>query len=145
MKFPSAESSISTSLAPSDLQFSWKYKCSRDTYIILFYCLRYIVGKKATIRNQYNQVPHLAQDTTWESDKTQENITYIYKRTKRLALSQQVTTRLKWTDKATWYTQNINNKKDPQKKYRLGTLSHWRGTVFALRFNDSGPIPASGS
>ena len=27
------------------------------------------VRKKAKIRNQYNQVPHLAQDTTWESDK----------------------------------------------------------------------------
>ena len=28
------------------------------------------VWKKANIRNRYNQVPHLAQDTTWESDKT---------------------------------------------------------------------------
>ena len=27
------------------------------------------VGKVAKIRNQYNQVPHLTQDTTWESDK----------------------------------------------------------------------------
>ena len=27
------------------------------------------VSKKAQIRNRYNQVPHLAQDTTWESDK----------------------------------------------------------------------------
>ena len=27
------------------------------------------VSKKAKIRNQYNQVPHLTQDTTWESDK----------------------------------------------------------------------------
>ena len=26
-------------------------------------------SKKAKIRNQYNQVPHLTQDTTWESDK----------------------------------------------------------------------------
>ena len=34
------------------------------------------VSKKAKIRNQYNQVPHLTQDTTLESDKTQENITY---------------------------------------------------------------------
>ena len=31
------------------------------------------VRKGAKIRNQYNQVPHLAQDTTWESD-TQLNI-----------------------------------------------------------------------
>ena len=27
------------------------------------------VRKVAKIRNQYNQVPHLPQDTTWESDK----------------------------------------------------------------------------
>ena len=27
------------------------------------------VSKKAKIRNQCNQVPHLNQDTTWESDK----------------------------------------------------------------------------
>ena len=36
-------------------------------------CLRDKVRKKA---NVYYQVPHLTQDTTWESDKTQENITY---------------------------------------------------------------------
>ena len=33
------------------------------------------VRKVAKIRNRYNQVPHLNQDTTWESDKTQLNIT----------------------------------------------------------------------
>ena len=30
------------------------------------------VGEKAKIRNRYNQVPHLTQDTIWESDKTQD-------------------------------------------------------------------------
>ena len=33
------------------------------------------VKKVATISNRYNQVPRLTQDTTWESDKTQLNIT----------------------------------------------------------------------
>ena len=28
------------------------------------------VRKAATIRNRYNQVPHLTQDTTWGSDKS---------------------------------------------------------------------------
>ena len=28
------------------------------------------VRKIAKIRNRYNQVPHLTQDTTWKSDKT---------------------------------------------------------------------------
>ena len=26
-------------------------------------------SKEAKIRNRYNQIPHLTQDTTWESDK----------------------------------------------------------------------------
>ena len=30
------------------------------------------VGKKAKIRNRYNQVPHLTQDTEWGVTKTQE-------------------------------------------------------------------------
>ena len=35
------------------------------------YCLTYqiLVSKKAKIKNPYNQVPHLTQDITWESDK----------------------------------------------------------------------------
>ena len=36
---------------------------------IKFMYQRDIVSKKAKSRNQYNQVPHLTQDTTWESDK----------------------------------------------------------------------------
>ena len=76
------------------------------------------VSKNVTTRNRYNQVPHLTQDNTWE---TQVNITH--KRVKRLALSQQVTTRLQWTDKKAWQTRIINNKNDPQKKHRLGKVS----------------------
>ena len=37
---------------------------SRDCYI--YSC---IVRKKANIRTQYNQEPHLTKDITWESDK----------------------------------------------------------------------------
>ena len=33
------------------------------------------VRKEAEIRKRYNQVPHLAQDTTWESNKNTINIT----------------------------------------------------------------------
>ena len=33
------------------------------------------VRKVAKIRNRYHQVPHLTQNTTWESDKTPINIT----------------------------------------------------------------------
>ena len=44
-------------------------------------------------------------------------------RAKRSALSEQVTTRQQWTDAEAWQTQYINNTNDPQKKYRLGTVS----------------------
>ena len=33
------------------------------------------IRKAEKIRNRYNQVPQLTQDTTWESDKNQLNIT----------------------------------------------------------------------
>ena len=49
------------------------------------------VRKAAKIKNRYNQVPHLTQDTTWENDK-KHNLT-SQTRAKRLSLSQQVTTR----------------------------------------------------
>ena len=97
------------------------------TIINLYFCSEYFdliirkVSKKAKIRNWYNQVPHLTLDTTWESDKTQENI--IYQRAKRSALYQQVITRLQEPGKKAWQTRNINNKNDPKKKHRLGTVS----------------------
>ena len=46
--------------------------------ILLFICLLCMVlkvRKAAKIGNRYNQVPHLTEDTTWESYKTQLNIT----------------------------------------------------------------------
>ena len=39
------------------------------------YMYVYKVRKAAKFRNRYNQVPHLTQDTTWESDKNTVNIT----------------------------------------------------------------------
>ena len=42
-------------------------------------------------------MPHLAQDTIWESDETQENITL--NRAKRSATTEQVTKLLQGTDK----------------------------------------------
>ena len=41
---------------PTELQHSHSFK---DVY----------VQKRAKISNRYNQVPHLTQDTTWESNK----------------------------------------------------------------------------
>ena len=46
------------------------------------YCVAFLlkVRKGAKISNRYNQVPHLTQDTTWESDK---NIIKQHKREPR--------------------------------------------------------------
>ena len=67
-----------------------------------------------------NQVPHLTQDTTWESDKTHLNITNKSQEVSpfpagdhKAAMNRRETmtnTRHKYTN-------------DPQKKYRLGTVS----------------------
>ena len=32
-------------------------------------CMQCTVGKESKFWNRYNQVPHLSQDTIWESDK----------------------------------------------------------------------------
>ena len=73
------------------------------------------VRKTARIRNQCNQ------DTTWESDKTQLDITNKEPRGQpfpsgyhRAALNR---------CESLTHTQGINNTSDPQKKYRLGTVS----------------------
>ena len=72
--------------------------------------------KKANILNQYtpDQGNHMKN---WQNTKN-----FTYKQTKRLAISKQVPTRLQWTDKNAWQARCINNKNDPQKKHRLGTV-----------------------
>ena len=86
------------------------------------------VSNGAKIRNRYNQVPHLTQDTKWESDKLTEDTTNE---------SQEVSPFPAGDHKAhiNRRAQNIANTrqnkniKDPQKKYRLGTVSkifYWR-------------------
>ena len=80
------------------------------------------VNKGAKIRNRYNQVPHLTQDTNWKVTNSQLDTTKE---------SQEVSPFLTGDHKA-----HINrraqrhskhktekNIKDPQKKYHLGTVS----------------------
>ena len=42
-------------------------------------CFRSVfkIRKKAKIRNRYNHVPHLTQDTTWKSDKNTKKTPHI--------------------------------------------------------------------
>ena len=77
-------------------------------------------SKTARIRNHYNQVPHLSQVPKEKVTKSQYT---PQTRAKRSALSLQVTTRQQWTNAKAWQTQAINNKNNPQKKWRLGTVS----------------------
>ena len=60
--------------------------------------------------NQYNQVPHLTQDTTWESDKT--TMRHQKKRAQSSALPHNEQTR-----------KHDKHKNDQQKKYRFWTVS----------------------
>ena len=66
-------------------------------------------------RNRYSTVPHLTQDTTWESDKI------TIKHHKQMRRAQPFSSQ-RWTDTKVWQTQDINNTNDQQKKYRLGTV-----------------------
>ena len=86
------------------------------------------VSKGAKIRNRYNQVPHLTQDTNGKVTNSQLD---IQTRAKRSALSQQVNTKHIQTDVHKDIANTRQNKsiKDPQKKYRLRTVSkifYWR-------------------
>ena len=70
--------------AQAGLSLCWSYMphCWKSHVVAHIYKLE----SKAKIKNQYNQVPHLHQDTIWESENT-------HRRTKRSALSQQVITK----------------------------------------------------
>ena len=53
-----------------------KSKCIRSSVYTHYYLEVWIIKVKMDkIRNEYNQVPHLTTNTTWESDKPQFNIT----------------------------------------------------------------------
>ena len=71
--------------------------------------------KETKIRKRYNQVPHLTQDTTWESNKNTINITINSEELSPFPGSNEHTQKHE-----NHKTQNTN---EPQKKYRLGTVS----------------------
>ena len=78
---------------------------------------------KAKIRNVYDQIPHLSQDTILEKDKSTRTIPY--KRTKMFTLSQQATTRLQ--------LKYITEGNDKHKNHHLGTVGK-KITVSAFPF-----------
>ena len=80
------------------------------------------VSNGAKIRNRYNQVPHLTQDTNGKVTNSQKT---PLTRAKRSALSQPVDHKAHTNRRAQNIANTRQNKniKDPQKKYRLGTVS----------------------
>ena len=74
----------------------------------------------AKIRNPYNQVPHLTQDTTWESNKTTINITNKSQKVNPFPAGDH---KAAMNRPKALQSQDINNTNDSQKKYRLGTVS----------------------
>ena len=88
-------------------------------------CIKVSMGAK--IRNRYNQVPHLTQDTNGKVTNSQPDTT---NESQEVSPSQQVTTRHTLSDVHKGIAnERQKNIKDPQKKYRLGTVSkifYWR-------------------
>ena len=82
----------------------------------------------AKIRKRYNQVPHLDQDTTWESNKNTLNIT---KKSQEVTLSQKVTTRQTYIEQTRKHEKHKEQKNtnDPQKITALKQsvkIFYWR-------------------
>ena len=104
------------------------FLCMRKTCVVSI-SLNIEVSKVAKIRNRYNQVPHLTQDTNGKVTNSQktpqtratrsvspfpagDHEAHINRRAQNIA-----------------NTRQNKNIKDPQKKYRLGTVSkifYWR-------------------
>ena len=104
------------------LQYRGFIKIKLDITRILCDSL-HVKFRKSKIRNRYNQVPHLTQDTILQSDKTQENTTH--KRTERLALYesasniQDSTTKTNMKHKS---LKRINHSYTPYHVYNYGFL-----------------------
>ena len=89
----------------------------RKVFLLIILIISIKERKRAKVRNRYNEVPHLTQDTILESDKTLDT---SYTRVARgQHFFQQVTTRLQEKTRST----KQNNKKDLQKEASLETVS----------------------
>ena len=86
------------------------------------------VSKGAKIRNRYNQVPHLAQDTNGKVTNSQLDTTI---ESQEVSPFQAGDHKAHINRSAQMHSKHKTEKntKDPQKKYRLGTVSkifYWR-------------------
>ena len=88
----------------------------------------YKVIKGAKIRNRYNQVPHLTKDTNWKVTKSQLDTTND---SQEVSPFQAGDRKAHINRRAQRHSKHKTEKpiKDPQKKYRLGTVCkifYWR-------------------
>ena len=93
-------------------------------------CNRNKVSKGAKIRNRYNQVPHLTQDTNGKVTNSHLDTTNESQEVSPFPAGDH---KAHVNRRAQWHSQHKIEKKkhikDPQKKYRLGTVSkifYWR-------------------
>ena len=77
------------------------------------------VSKGAKIRNRYNQVPHLTQDTNGKVTSSQLDIT---KESQEVSPFPAGDLKARLNRRAQGLA-NTRQKKDPQKEYHLGTVS----------------------
>ena len=85
------------------------------------------VRKRAKIRNRYNQAPHLTQNTNGKVTTSQLDITNESQEVSPFQAGDHKATTNRRARKHNKTRQNNIN--DPQKKYRLGTVSkifYWR-------------------
>ena len=78
------------------------------------------VRKTAKIRKRYNQVPHLTLDTTWESNKNTINITNKSQEVNPFPAGYH---KAAMNRRQSMRNTRHKNTNDPQKMYRLGTVS----------------------
>ena len=121
---------FTASRKPSSM--TWTSAFSASAITLLFFATSSIkyskVSKDAKIRNRYNQVPHLTQDTNGKVTNSQSDITKESQEVSPLPAGDnkaQLNRRVQRHSKH----KTKKNIKDPQKKHRLGTVSKifsWR-------------------
>ena len=132
--------SLSTCLIKGNVRFSMSLMAKCKTLRLAHGCVSnrpnfvwivsHKVRKMAKIRKRHNQVSHLTQDTTWESNKIQKHHQQERAGDHKAAMNRRESMR---------NTNDSKNTNDPQKKYRLGTVSK----IFYLRVYTGFSLPTS--
>ena len=87
------------------------------------------VSKGAKIRNRYNQIPHLSQDTNGKVTNSQLDNTNESQAVSPFPAGERKAHINRRVQRHSKHKTEKKTKKDPQKKYRLGTVSkmfYWR-------------------